>query len=183
LTLLFPACLLQGRAVRPFFPAVQPSISPFYCKLLDNLIKACYSLPCLSKPIPARQVVLLTAPKSSHPKPLPSRQPFVPINPLAATLMDVPASVANKRLTFWPNPLDATLTKNKGRGLSASGSLQLPSLLATTLKFFPFIFLRTLLHSRKSQLFYFQALPHSLPKITRGGGTPRLVFLTSLPPI
>jgi hypothetical protein len=56
------------------------------------------------------------------------------------------------------------------RVLSVSGSFQLPSLLATTLKVFLFIFLPTLLHSRKSQLFYFQAIPHSLPRITRGGG-------------
>src|SRR6266705_5186123 len=40
------------------------------------------------------------------------------------------------------------------------------------LKFFLFIPLRTLLHLQKSQLLYFQAIPHSLPKTTRGGGTP-----------
>src|SRR6266704_4214188 len=36
----------------------------------------------------------------------------------------------------------------------------------------PFLFtlLRTLLHSPKTQPFCFQAIPHSLPKITRGGG-------------
>ncbi len=37
-----------------------------------------------------------------------------PISRLAATLMDLPASVANKRLTAWLSPLDATLTKNRG---------------------------------------------------------------------
>jgi hypothetical protein len=37
---------------------------------------------------------------------------------------------------------------------------------------FPFTFLRTLLHSCKAQPFSFQAFPHSLPKTTRGGGTP-----------
>ncbi len=37
-----------------------------------------------------------------------------PVSPLAATLMDLPASVANKRLTVWLSPLDATLTKNRG---------------------------------------------------------------------
>jgi hypothetical protein len=35
---------------------------------------------------------------------------------------------------------------------------------------FLFMFLRTLLHSRETQLFCFQAFPHSLPKTTRGGG-------------
>src|SRR6266478_736268 len=37
-----------------------------------------------------------------------------PVSPLAATLMDLPASVANKRLTVGVSPLDATLTKNRG---------------------------------------------------------------------
>src|SRR6266702_4631814 len=39
------------------------------------------------------------------------------------------------------------------------------------LKFFLFILLRTLLRLQKSQLLYFQAITHSLPKTTRGGGT------------
>src|SRR5260370_39329177 len=38
------------------------------------------------------------------------------LSPLAATLMNLPASVANKRLTPRLSPLDATLTKNGGRG-------------------------------------------------------------------
>src|SRR5467141_3097528 len=42
--------------------------------------------------------------------------PSNPPSPLAATLMDLPASVANKRLTVWLSPLDATFTKNKGEG-------------------------------------------------------------------
>ncbi len=40
--------------------------------------------------------------------------PTIALSPLAATLMDLPASVANKRLTAWISPLDATLTKNTG---------------------------------------------------------------------
>src|SRR6266849_4404167 len=39
-----------------------------------------------------------------------------PVSPLAATLMDLPASVANKRLTAGLSPLDVTLTKNRGDG-------------------------------------------------------------------
>ena len=54
--------------------------------------------------------------KISHPRPLPSHQHFVPVSPLAATLMESPASVANKRLTARLNPLAATLTKNRGGG-------------------------------------------------------------------
>src|SRR5260370_36766172 len=42
--------------------------------------------------------------------------PSSPLSPLFATLMDLPASVANKRLTVWLNPLDPTLTKNTGKG-------------------------------------------------------------------
>jgi hypothetical protein len=38
------------------------------------------------------------------------------LRPLAATLMNLPASVANKRLTAQLNLLDATLTKNTGAG-------------------------------------------------------------------
>src|SRR5882672_7688915 len=65
----------------------------------------------------ARQVVLLTPPKSSHPSLLLSRQHLVHVSPLAATLMNLPASVANKRLTAELTPLAATLTKNRGEGL------------------------------------------------------------------
>ncbi len=64
----------------------------------------------------ARQVVLLTSSESFHPTQLPSRQQSTAVNPLAATLMDFPASVANKRLTSGLSPLDATLTKNRGWG-------------------------------------------------------------------
>src|SRR6266852_4237190 len=72
----------------------------------------------LSCPLPMRahQVVLLALPKSSHPGPLLSRQHFLPVSPLAATLMDSPASVASKRLTAGLSPLAATLTKNRGVG-------------------------------------------------------------------
>ena len=47
-----------------------------------------------------------------------SPQQFARVIPLAATLMRLPASVANKRLTAELNPLSATLTKNAGRGYS-----------------------------------------------------------------
>jgi hypothetical protein len=39
---------------------------------------------------------------------------LAPLNPLDATLMDLPVTIANKRLTVWLNPLDATFTKNAG---------------------------------------------------------------------
>ena len=65
----------------------------------------------------ARQVVLLTPSKSSAPTQLLSRRHFVRVSPLAATLMDLIASVANKRLTAELTPLDATLTRNMGGGV------------------------------------------------------------------
>jgi len=39
-----------------------------------------------------------------------------PLSPLIATLMAISVSVANKRLTVYLNPLDATLTKTRGWG-------------------------------------------------------------------
>jgi hypothetical protein len=66
-----------------------------------------------------RQAILLTPPRSSHPSRLLSRQHFACVNPLTATLMQLPASVANKRLTAMLSPLAATLTKNTGYLLQA----------------------------------------------------------------
>ena len=66
--------------------------------------------PC-QRPMFARQVVLLTPSESSRPKQLLSRQQYVPLSPLAATLMNSPVSVANKRLKLGLSSLDATLTK------------------------------------------------------------------------
>src|SRR6266850_5405978 len=65
----------------------------------------------------ARQVALLTPSESSAPTQLLSCQHFVRVSPLPATLMDLPASVANKRLTAELSPLAATLTKNRGVGV------------------------------------------------------------------
>src|SRR6266481_9162733 len=77
----------------------------------------------------ARQVVHLTPSKSPAPSQLLSRQHFVRISPLAATLMDLPASVANKRLTAELSPLAATLAKNRGvgvpRGTPSSASVKI----------------------------------------------------------
>jgi hypothetical protein len=58
--------------------------------------------------------------ESPHPRPLLSCQHFTPVSPLAATLMDLPASVANKRLAARLTPLDATLTKNREVGARCS---------------------------------------------------------------
>jgi hypothetical protein len=44
--------------------------------------------------------------------------PTIALSPLDATLMDLPASIANKRLMVLLSSLDATLTKT-GRGAEA----------------------------------------------------------------
>src|SRR6267142_1916860 len=59
----------------------------------------------------ARQAVLLTSSEFLHPTKLLSRRQPIPVSPLAATLMDLPASVANKRLAALLSPLDSALTK------------------------------------------------------------------------
>jgi hypothetical protein len=56
-----------------------------------------------------------TPSNACHPRPLPSRQHRSPLSPLSAPLTDHRTSVANKRLTENLTPLDATLTKNRGR--------------------------------------------------------------------
>src|SRR5713226_158214 len=118
--------------------------------------------------------VLLTPPKSFHLKLLFPRQHFASISPLAATLMDLLASVANKRLTAELNPLDATLTKNEGWGYSSQFG-KVCALTATrtriSFKFFLFTLLRTLLHGEKYYPLSYQVLLHSLRKTT-GGGVP-----------
>src|SRR6267378_6374805 len=62
----------------------------------------------------ARQAAPFSPPNLSHPLALLSRQQCAPVSPLAATLMDLLASVAYKRLTAGLTPLNATLTKNRG---------------------------------------------------------------------
>src|SRR6267378_1165870 len=72
-----------------------------------------------------RHLVLLTPPKSSHPRQLLSRQRPALVSPLAATHM-APPSVANKRLTAGLNPLAATLTKTRGAHPSRQNAFPSP---------------------------------------------------------
>jgi hypothetical protein len=123
--------------VNPFSATIQSSILPIPCKTLSPSPLPCYPLPCItalsfdrplfppregsdragkaSNPILARQVVFLT-PTVSHPRPSLSYKQHGHISSLAATHMDLFASVANKRLTAKLTPLAATLTKNRGEG-------------------------------------------------------------------
>jgi len=77
----------------------------------------------------ARQVVLQTPSESLGFTELLSRQQFAPVSPLTATLVDFPATVANKRVTVGLKagltPLAATFTKNRG------GTLQFRLALST----------------------------------------------------
>src|SRR5713101_6051920 len=111
---------------------------------------------------PRHAVLLTPPPKSSHPSQSLPRQQSASVSPLAATLMDLPASVANKRLTVGLSPLDATLTKNRG-GTSFKPKGSLPPRLSCSSDvqtfphanvstcfpaiLFPFNRLRTLLHN------------------------------------
>ena len=70
-------------------------------------------------PMGVRRIVLQTPSQFAHPMPLLFRQHRDPLSPLAATLMVLPASVANKRLAAQLTPLDATLTKNRGVGAAS----------------------------------------------------------------
>ena len=82
-----------------------------------------------------------------------------PVSSLAATLMDLPASVANKRLTTRLSPLDATLTKSGGLPPSSQIFFSLlphpdvrtfrPADAPACLRIIPFIFfiLQTHLHN------------------------------------
>src|SRR5258708_3137528 len=66
--------------------------------------------------MPARQAVLPTPSEFSALHQLLSCQHFVRISLLAATLMDLTASVANKRLTVKLTLIDTTLTRKQGGG-------------------------------------------------------------------
>jgi hypothetical protein len=176
---------------------VQPPFSTIRCKALNNFSKVCYSLPDVAAMTPRR-------PRASFSDvpPIPCRGCRSPstfltslphyfyassfLSSLAATLMDLPASVANKRLTAKLNPLAATLTKNTGApptsqmpfsSLQAWGRSDAPFASRMELRdlfpTYPLSF-HTLAHSfarSKTQLFSFQAIPHSLPKTTGRGGT------------
>jgi len=64
---------------------------------------------------PSRIRVLSEHRESTDPSQVVTSSPALPpINPLAATLMGLPPSIANKRLTVWLSSLDAILTKNRG---------------------------------------------------------------------
>ena len=88
------------------------------------------------------------------------------------------------RATLFPSSPRFQLSTLNSQPLSLS-TFQ-PSNLPTFKRFrpIPFLFklLRTLLHSPKTQLLCFHAIPHSLPKTPGGGGTPAAIlsYISSL---
>jgi hypothetical protein len=97
------------------------------------------------------------------------------LSSLECALVSHLISVDSKQLTGTLNPLDATLTKNTGVPHSSQISFSPPASGPSDLfRTIPCLFtlLRTLLRAAKTQLLSFQAIPHSLPKTTRGGRIP-----------
>jgi len=80
-----------------------PNRFPVSARSLDGVTAT------LSEGLRVRLLLLLYFPKL----PTFDSQPPLSLSLLAATLMCLPASVANKRLVAWLSSLDATLTKNK----------------------------------------------------------------------
>ena len=115
--------------VNPAPAAVRRSISSFPCIILNQLIQHCYPFVCC-RPRTANRVWNLCAfslpPIVIGP---PTDANNVPaLTYLESTLMKYPASVATKELTGSLNPLDATLTKNRGWvGVMVNQTPDLPS--------------------------------------------------------
>jgi hypothetical protein len=128
-----------------------------------------------------RHAVLLTPSESALPSCLPFFKQIAPVTPLESALTNHSQLIEN---TATLSLVESALTKTRG----VEGILPVPERFhlersqgAITLKFFLFTLLRTLLHSRKTQPFSFQALAHSLPKTTRGGDGACFLF-PNLPP-
>src|SRR5437899_6567519 len=113
LTLPFLVRLASSHTIQPAILAVQPSISTFPCISLDRLLPACYPSPCLSSSSLADRPYSVPSGRS---RPGRSHCPLFALSSLPATLMVVPVSVANKRLTACLSPLAATFTKYRGWG-------------------------------------------------------------------
>ena len=112
--------------------AIRPSFSTVRCKTLNIFIKVCYSIPDVDAMTPRRLLASF-----SDVTPIPCRGRWSPstfltslpqyslasssLTPLAATLMDLPASVANKRLTGQAKPFRCNTYKKAGGGVVTSG--------------------------------------------------------------
>jgi hypothetical protein len=150
----------------PALITVQPSFATIRCKTLNVFIKVCYPLPCLSNPILADRPAPTTF-RRANIQTFKRVSPLIPLPPILHILFQVP---------YPASPLFATLTKTPGVwGYSSRFGTHRRADISTYRRFpIPCLFklLRTLLRAAKTQLFSFQAILHSLPKTTRGGGAP-----------
>jgi len=121
------------KAIRCYsYPSFGASLTPFVSRPYKCPLSQTLSFHILAN---AWGYTPLLAPrKSSLAAQLPSRQQSAPVSPLAATLMNLPASVANKRLTAELTHLDATLTKNPGATPPFDVSTFRPSAAQTSLR-------------------------------------------------
>jgi len=122
----------------------------------------CYSVLCISHPIRARSFLSLTCALFLY--------PLFPPPPILRTLFQVPYPVG---------PAFATFAKTPGVWGHSSHFGKVCAVTGTRTRFYSSSFFShscalfcAFLHSRKTQLFYFQTIPHSLPKTPGGGGTP-----------
>src|SRR6266436_185404 len=106
----------------------------------------------------ARQAVLLAPSKSSHPTQLLSRQHFVRVSPLAATLTKNAGGGLRGGLLIMVNHLVRDKPPFVRRSIQVLCSHTVAHSFALSCSF---------LHSAKTQPSYFQAIPHSFTK-TRG---------------
>jgi len=123
--------------------------------------------------VPGLRPLRPTPTNSSHFSPPLSRRQLTPLTSLAATLMSLPRKCCKHKTYGKAKSFRCNTYKNPGVRECPRKSWKTcaswPRGVAFLLKFFPFTLLRTLLHSPKTQLFCFQAIPHSLRKTTGGG--------------
>jgi hypothetical protein len=137
---------LQGRGFSGAQPPMPPSRKSPTSRLLDpgvmgiTRVRVAPANPSCQSHISVVHYLLDTSLAASAPSPPPpfrtQKWPEIAeflchVSHLEATLMHLLASVANKRLTAWLSPLDATLTKNTGGSIgpvaSTSESLKIDS--------------------------------------------------------
>jgi len=100
-------------------------------------------------------------------------------NPFSCNTYGLPRKCCKQKTYDRPKPFRCnTYKKQGGGGPSTPKPATCHTALSNGLKSFLFRFLRTLLHSPKTQPFYFQAIPHSCQK-PPGWGESVLSFLSS----
>src|SRR5260370_16229983 len=117
---------------------------------------------------PARNVFLLTPAISLRVIQAPSYTQITRETPRIRSLFST--AYALFHFPYPVSPVFATLTQTAGVDTDNSQLGTNFSSLATGFKFFIFRFFQPLLHSEKTQPFYFQAIPHTFTKTPCSGG-------------